>query len=168
MIRFIIILFIWFSVYADADTFGNWNYFQPAESKFTLIPKDNGLYIQFAGEIELETDIAIQAFGRGNHNVYVILDDDMVDYFPYRKRGTVQKPKLIHLVHSEVLAKEIIANYTGKQLSEDLTIVGRGKVHLKGFNSSADCGSVSYFVFDFKITEFKSNEEFVELAEEGC
>ncbi len=102
-----IICLICFANKLYAERYAHWEYFIPEESRFKLIPENNGLYIQFGGNVELNAELAIQTIGKNKYRVFIILDQSSINMFPYVKLGRIQKPKFIELVNSDKLAKEI-------------------------------------------------------------
>ena len=155
---------ILFSIGLKAETLGNWEYFIPEDSPFSLEPIDNGLYLQFSGNYTFSAQIAVQE----KSNVIAILDNETAELLPYRKLLDIQKARYIQLLDSAEFLKSIDIESQENIGGTDFYIIGSAIVSINGLQSGADCGTANFFAFKNSVENFVSGENTKVYHEHGC
>ena len=163
MYRLIFSALILISIELTAETLGNWEYFIPENSPFTLRPIDNGLYLQFSGNYTFSAQIAVQG-----DNVIAILDEESIELLPYRKILNIQKAPYIQLLDSAEFLNSINVGRQEYIDARDFHIIGDAIVSIDGLQSGADCGTANFFAFKNSIEGFVSRENTEVYHDRGC
>jgi hypothetical protein len=157
-----------FPLGAGAEKHGNWEYFIPEASPFSLNPTENGLYIEFLGQITFEAQIVASFNENGDaYNLVAKPPEEVVQLLPYRKIGVIQRPRYIQLLENKEFLSSLNSTIEDKIVNSDV-IVGVAEITIKDLKSSADCGVASFFVFNNSISKFKHNEKYKGVQTFGC
>ena len=156
------------SLGAGAEKHGNWEYFIPDGSPFSLNPTENGLYIEFLGQITFNAQI-IATFNESG-DAYILSvkpSEEVVQLLPYRMLGGIQRPQYIQLLENNEFLSSLNFTIGGKLVNSDV-IVGVAEITIKNLKSSADCGVANFFVFNNSISKFKHDEKYEVVQTPGC
>ncbi|MBB1288922.1 hypothetical protein H5085_10070 [Pseudoalteromonas sp. SR43-6] len=150
---FLVIFF--FSMEISAEKFGNWEYFIPQNSPFSLNPIDNGLYLQFFGEVTFNAKIVATINENGDAYILAAIPpDEIIRLLPSRKIGNIQLPKYIQLLNNEEMLSSLnMIKYENAKNSK--IILGSAEVTITSLQSGADCGVANFFAFNNSITNLE-------------